>query len=299
MSYYRLSSFDEVAKAYNEIKPIRGARANEDIRPIAQRRYWWMRIQKINDNKYVLCDGHWMWSGNSSNDTDVRELTVPITWERKEDGDYITVRNHMNGGASVSRYTFLKDFLPRNMFFHYPEGSGKHYVRTGATDHYLPKFKGKMDWSARTFEMIEDRKLVFKAVNGDWVRVNDLQPMQTRKIDKPVDQHYKPKMKELWDWMGIVLPIMGDKLGDAKGEYASQLTDGKASYWYWERYVEKNLIREILDNPEHDKRMALAGLLAYKVDAVTGGRFDPQKYSYAKFITVLRKTGGMLAVELK
>jgi hypothetical protein len=299
MGYYRLSSFDDVAKAYDSIVPIRGARANEDLRPLAQRRYWWTRIVKITDNKYSLCDGHWAWSNSMNSDMSVREQTCPILWERKEDGDYITVRSHMNGGMSVSRYTFLQNFLPRNMYFTYPQGTGKHFVRTGGVEHYLPKFKGTMDWQNRTFEMLEDNKLVFKAVGDEWVRANELQPMQTRRIDKVVDQYYKPKMKDMWEWMQAVLPVMGDSLGDAKSQYASDLTEGKASYWYWDRHVEKDLIREILDNPEHDKRMALAGLTAYKADAITGGRFDPQKDSYAKFRACLRKIGGMLAVELK
>jgi hypothetical protein len=156
-----------------------------------------------------------------------------------------------------------------------------------------------MDYLNKKFTMIQDNKLVFKAEDDGFVRVNELQPMQTRRIDKEVDSYFKPKMKEMWEWMQAVLPVMGDGLGDAKQQYAEILTEGKASYWYWDRYVEKNLIREILDNPEHPKRMALAGLLAYKADAITGGRFDPQKDSYTKFRTALRKTGGMLAVELK
>jgi hypothetical protein len=156
-----------------------------------------------------------------------------------------------------------------------------------------------MDWQNKTFEMIEDNKLVFKHTADGFERVGDLMPMQTRRIDKTVDQHYKPKMKEMWEWMQAVLPVMGDGLGDAKQSYAEALTDGRASYWYWERYVEPNLIRDILDNPEHDKRMALAGLLAYKADAINGGRFEPVKESWAKFRATIRKTGGMLAVDMR
>lgn len=298
-----LNSFDEVVAYYNGTKPIRGARANEDLRPLAERRYWWNRIHKASDNKYVLCDGHWAFSGGLSNGgghDNMREQTAPIVWERREDGDYMTVRSHMNDGISVSRYTFLDRWLPKGMRFDWYTTTGKHFVKHQDKEYYLPKFKGKMDWQAKTFTMTEDNKLVFKhTAEGLFERVGDLVPMQTRRIDKEVDAHYKPKMKEMWEWMQIVLPIMGDRLGDAKNQYASDLIEGTASYWYWDRYVSKELIREILDNPEHDKRMALAGLLAYRADAISGGRFEPSKDSWAKFRACLRKTGGMLAVELR
>lgn len=298
MGYYRLSSFDEVVNAYNSIKPIRGARLAEDLRPLMERRYWWNRVVKITDTKYVLGDGNCEWYGAWS--INIREHTAPIIWERKEDGDYITVRNHMNGGSAVSRYGFLQSFLPQGMFFHYPQGGGKHFVSHEGVDHFLPKFKADVDWQAKTFAITEDNKLVFKAEGeGKFTRVNNLQPMQTRRIDKKLDAEYKPKMKEMWDWMCMVLPVMGDSLGDAKQQYASDLTEGTSSYWYWERVVDKNLIREILDNPEHDLRMALAGLSAYQTGAITGGRFVPNKESYAAFRNCMRKTGAMFAVELK
>ena len=293
-----LNSFDEVVAYYNGTKPIRGARADEDLRPLAERRYWWNRIHKASDNKYVLCDGHWTFN-NGAGGANIREQTAPIVWERKEDGDYMTVRSHMNDGISVSRYTFLDRWLPKVMRFDWYTTTGKHFIKYEDKELYLPKFKGKMDWAAKTFEMIEDNKLVFKVVDGKFERVGDLVPMQTRRIDKEVDAHYKPKMKEMCECMFAVLPVLGDTLRDSRNTYAELLTDGKTSYWYWDRYMDKNVIRDILDNPDHDKRMALAVMCAYQADAIQDGRFEPRKESWAKFRACLRKTGGMLAVELR
>jgi hypothetical protein len=294
-----LNSFDEVVQAYSMIKPIRGARANEDLRPLAERRYWWSRIHKASDTKYVLCDGHWAFNNGAGGDN-IREQTAPIVWERRDDGDYMTVRSHMNDGISVSRYTFLDRWLPKCMRFDWYTTTGKHFVKYKDKELYLPKFKGKMDWQNQIFEMVEDNKLVFKVTaDGEFERVGDLVPMQTRRIDKEVDAKYKPKMKEMWEWMFAVLPVMGDTLGNGRSTYAELLTDGKTSYWYWDRYIDKNLIRDILDNPDHEKRMALAVMCAYQADAIQGGRFDPAKDSWAKFRACLRKTGGMLAVELR
>jgi hypothetical protein len=295
-----LSSFDEVVAKYEQTKPIRGGRASQDLRPLAERRYWWARVIKMSDNKYALCDGHWVWS--NIKDEKIIEQTCPILWERKEDGDYMTVRSHMNGGMSVSRYAFLDRWLPKGMRFDWLQ-NGMHYVKytTEKSHHeyYLPKFKGEFDWNARTFTMVEDNKLVFKHINDAFERVGDPVPLQTRRVDKELDVIYKPKMKEMWDWMCVVMPVMGDGLGDAKQEYASQITEGKASYWYWTRYADKNLIREVLADPEHKHRMALAGLLAYEAEAISNGRFEPAKHSFAKFRQTLRKVAGLYAVEMQ
>lgn len=297
-----LNSFDEVAQAYNMIKPIRGARANDDLRPLVERRYWWNRVWKVSDTKYVLLDGHWVWSNMVGQDS-VREQTAPIVWERREDGDYMTVRSHMNDGISVSRYTFLDRWLPKGMRFDWYTTTGKHFIKhthaKGYSEYYVAKFKGNMDWQNKTFEMLEDNKLVFKHTADGFERVGDLMPMQTRRIDKEVDAHYKPKMKEMWEWMFAVLPVLGETLGSSRSTYCELLTDGRTSYWYWDRYIDKNLIRDILDNPDHEKRMALAVIAAFQADAIHNGRFEPSKDSWAKFRACLRKTGGMLAVEMR
>ena len=297
---YRLSSFDEVAKAYNDIKPIKGGRANMDLRPLTARRYWWNRVMKVSDTKYLLLDGHWAWTGNA-NDT-LRELTAPIMWERKDDGDYITIRSHMNDGISVSRYTFLCDHLPKDMFFHWD--NGKHYVKHHPTgkDHYLPKFKGNMDWQAGTFEMVEDNKIVFKHKDGEFTRANELQPFKTRRIDKEVDKEFAPKLAELYEWMQVVLPILGTTLNDARTEYANKLTDnnGYGGYWYWQRYVKADEVRAILNDPEHEKRMALAVVLANEAVAMDSeNRFMVKPDTLSLMRKVIRKVANFYLVEAR
>lgn len=297
---YRLSSFDEVAKAYNDIKPIRGSRANQDLRPLAQRRYWWNRVMKVNENKYLLLYCNWGWHSNVT--PEFRELSAPIVWERKESGDYITIRNHMNDGISVSRYTFLAHHLPKDLFFHYE--NGKHFVRhhVNGVDHYLPKFKAKVDWQNGTIEMYEDNKIIFKHDKElGFVRENGLQPYKTRRIDKQADAWLKPKLAELVEWMQIVLPILGGTLVAERSEYARKLTHDRAySFYSWQKYVRGSEIREILDNPEHENRMALAVCLANEVDAVDKEhRFEMKHDSLALMRKIVRKIADVYAVELR
>lgn len=295
---YRLSSFDAVAKAYDEIKPIKGARANQDLRPLNQRRYWWNRVMKVNDNKYLLLDGHWGWHSNFTNE--MRELTAPIMWERKEDGDYITIRSHMNDGISVSRYTFLQNHLPNPLYFHYE--NGKHYVHHNGTEHYLPKFKAQVDWSSGMIEMIEDHKIVFKQdADGNFTRANELQPFKTRRIDKELDKKFKPKVAEFVEWMNVVLPILGETLVSGRGSYAAKMTNDRGySFYYWSNYVNVKEVREILLDPEHEKRTALAVCLVNDINAVDReGRFAPQPNMLSLLYQRVRKVAGLYAVELR
>ena len=298
---YRLSSFDEVVNAYNNIKPIKGARANQDLRPLTARRYWWNRVMKISDSKYLLLDGNWGWHSNMT--IEMRELTAPIVWERKDDGDYLTIRSHMNEGISVSRYTFLQDHLPKDMFFTWD--NGKHFVKHHGTgvEHYLPKFKGMVDWSAGTIEVREDNKIVFKHKDGVFTRANELQPFKTRRIDKEVDKEFAPKVVELYEWMQIVLPIMGTTLSDSRGDYAGKLTEGNGGYggyYYWQKYVKASEIREILNNPEHEKRMALAVVLANEANAMDSEyRFLPQPDTLSLIRKVIRKIANFYLVEAR
>ena len=228
------------------------------------------------------------------NDSDIREQTAPIVWERKDDGDYLTIRSHMNDGMSVSRYTFLDKWLPKEMRFIWP--NGKHYVTYKGEQHYLPKFQGKMDWSNKTFEMYEDNKVVFKHKDGEFTRVNEKQPFKTKKIDKQLDTHYATKLAELWDWATVTLPVLGDTLQTSRHQYAEKLTDG-GSFWYWKR-VDPAYVRYILGDEEHECRMALAVCLANEAGCVDGsGRFIDKQNSYSLVRNAVRQVADFYLTE--
>lgn len=284
------SSFDGVAKKYASIKPIRGRK--DDVRPIAERRYAWKRIEKLDDNTYALDDGMGFYNMNLTDEQKL--MCYPILWQRKDDGDYLTIRNHINDGISVSRYGFLYNYLPQEMRFHYE--NGKHYVRHEGHDHYLPKSKTEFDYSNRTINVHQDCKIVFKHVDGKFVRANELQPFKTRRVDKEAEKELKPKMKEYWDWMNIVLPVLGETIASNRNQYAENMS---VSAWWWTRSIQPSLIKEVIDNPEHEHRMNLAVLLAYEIGAVENQRFEPKADSFGKMLKLLRRVGNLYATELK
>jgi len=310
MGRHALNTFDLVAKEYETIKPIKGARASQDLRPLGERRYWWNRVMKVNDNKYLLLDGHWTGSWNApSNNPAMQEQTCPIMWERKDDGDYLTIRSHMNDGISVSRYTFLDRFLPYGMGFDWYTETGKHYVvlrsmglgSPNEKRYYLPKFKGNMDWNNNKFEMVQDNKIVFKVEtdaqgNITYTRANELQPYQTRRIDKELDTKYANKVVELWTWAKDMLPILGTTLTSERYEYANKLTG--AHFWYWTKQIKQDELCAILDDPEHEKRLALAVCLANEVGAYDNtNRFVEKADSLYLVKKAIRKAGKFFVVE--
>jgi hypothetical protein len=186
------------------------------------------------------------------------------------------------------------------MFFHWD--NGKHYVKHHSTgqDHYLPKFKGRVDWNAGTMEVHEDNKIVFKHKDGVFTRANELQPFKTRRVDKEVDKEFAPKLAQLYEWMQVVLPILGTTLNDVRGEYANKLTDneGYGGYWYWQKYVKASEIRAILNDPEHEKRMALAVVLANETQAMDmENRFEAKHDTLSLMRKVIRKVGQFYLVE--
>lgn len=293
--YNKLNTFDQVVETYNSIKPIRGQHATPDRRPLGARRYWWERVVKMDENTYVLNDGYWTTNANPN----AMRLTAPIMWERKPDGDFITIRSHLNGGVGVSRYWFLTRYLPDKMRFHY--ANGKHFVHCNGRDYYLPKSSGSIDWAVGQINLTTDCKIVFKCeADGSFTRWNDLQPFKTRRINKELDKEYKPKIAALWEWMQAVLPVLGKNLSNERYEYAKQLLGGNNNcYWDWTQHIVPELARSILDDEEHPLRLAYGAALANEIGARQDGMFMVKPESVKNLRAVVRKTAGLFAVEYK
>ena len=294
-----MSTFDEVVKAYESITPIRtkdtGLRM-QDRRPLNSRWKWWERVYKFDDNAYGLCDGHeWWWD----NKEEVMQ-TCPILWERKADGEYITIRNHYHRWqTSWTRFDFLAWYLPVGISFWYT--TGKHYINYEDKDYALPKMVSNVQWGqSGSIEVIHDHKIVFKREGNNFTRVNNLLPVPTKRKGKLAYQ-YQDKILKLWDWANVMLPVLGDSLThEGLSVYSDSMTDGKNGMWYWRQETDPKQVLEILDDEEHPKKMALAVCVAYATESIgTGWHFKVGDKSRQKFVDMLRKLGGMYDVDYK
>ena len=169
LTHTNFSSFHEVAKHYNSIKPLVSQyhTREDDIRPIGDRARKYERIVKISNNCYALSDGYhygddkfYPWSitetehVNGEWKTTVRldwlgsmRRYAPIVWSRNSLGiEKVEIRNVTGGdsGYSIQRYDFLYRHMPRGM--HFIRGNNaRQYISLGGVHndnkHYLAKGK--------------------------------------------------------------------------------------------------------------------------------------------------------------
>jgi hypothetical protein len=148
----------------------------------------------------------------------------------------------------------------------------------------------------KTVTVQQDCKIVFKHVDGKFVRVNELQPFKTRRVDKEAEKELKPKMKEYWEWMNIVLPVLGETIHTNRSQYGENMG---LSTWWWTRNIQPTLVMEIINNPEHEHRMNFAVMIASEIGAIEDKRFNPKTDSFGKMLKLLRRVANLYATELK
>ena len=295
----KFNSFDDVAKCYAETIPIRGKKKVWDIRPIGNRRYDWNRIIKFDENTYALTDGYWTNPDptNRFTDEDIKML-CPVIWERKPDGDHMTLHTHLTHHCAVSRYWFIQNYTPDGFDFDWYSRTGKHFIKYKGTEYYLPKSEVKMDYGNKVCDFKQYHRLTFKhEADSNFTRVGDKNLCTTRRLDKSLTKEYRPYVKKFFEYMQVMLPVFGGTLGlrDTKDNYAQQLDAGNS--WYWSKYVEPMLVRDILKDVEHEHHIALAVLCANEVGMTEDNRFVCSEKSLSNLNALFNRIGGFYAKE--
>lgn len=309
----RLNTFDEVASWYNKTAPIRGARKAWDLRPLWDRKRWWERIIKVDDNTYALSDGNSTYSTRGEA-TEVklygmREealLVAPIVWMRRKGGDYVRVRGCINHGGAISRYAFLNNYLPTGLT-HCFNNNGVHWIRAADQRYLLPNFKHK--WDTNTNE--EDKYLEFKLDGGKFLLTSERYQKTVPIVNRDLTKHYNPKIREMWAMMQILMPVLGGGMRDVA---TTQCAEHGVPTWIreWRAHLHANIVRECLDDPEGnaEKRYALMAITSIMSDNVderyhwdrNGGSYestfkDEGKKSYNRFKKLMHKLGDMMTTK--
>ena len=312
----RFDSFEQVVKWYDMTKPLvsKNHELSHDVRPIGDRARKWERIKKIDDNTYALCDGNYgnyIWGTANEAQHEYENLMAPIVWMRREDGDFIRIRNHHHRMISVTRYNFLTYNLPSGMRFHYNQ-SGKHYVRARqpgiavAEDFFLPKCKVNFDHQ-RKDSVTDDGMFLMFRVNGDgtFTRVGDKLKVEVTRVDKDEKKQWRDKLSDFYEYCAAVAPML-DLSWSGRNEYHAMVRDYVKEHVNdrtWIRNtssIPSQIMRDVVTNDEHPIRVAVAAMVIYDINGkrdVSG--IEDLRAIKAAYNRVMNKAMGFYKIEEK
>lgn len=313
-----LSSFDGVAAHYASIKPVISVAhdRSDDIRPIAQRRYKAERIIKVDENTYALSDGYYdeaMYKRGYSYEFFI--ANAPIVWTRKPDGDYVRIRNGAGKNAHMSRYQFLRTYVPFGMSFGIDQG--KQYIHLHPLNNapvlLLPKSAYTWDWSTKSPTCDDDHMyLTFKVLGGGkYERVGELLAVKTKRIDRDLRKKYKAHINEFYDWFSTMYDMLPCLSWSETSEHRVTIgtwihgLDPKATYTphyaMFDTDNEHNIafVRSVLEDTEHPMRVTLAALLKYEYGVgATVTSIHAARQLRTKYIKIMNKLVNVFKVQL-
>ena len=277
----RLNTFNEVAKRYEATKPVVSTyhEAEDNIRPIGQRKRKWERIMKVDAETYCLLDGNYgrsMYSrGGSSVDAEYEQNMAPIMWKREADGDYILIRNCTEGSASMSRYQFLQWYMPDSLPFRHNR-QGKHWVHahtpTGWEDFPLPKTAHRWDYATSQMNADDGKRLKFRVnEDGTFTRVGDAFKTKLTSVDRELKKEWKPLIEAFYVQAAALAPLIDTSL-DAQREYNQTITmwcreNNEGSYYYNRGFTEltQATARQVVAQEDHPLRIPLMALMVRSI----------------------------------
>lgn len=312
----RFDKFEQVVSWYERTKPMisKHHTKEHDVRPIGDRGRKWERIKKIDENTYALLDGNYgntIWGSIHPEQHAWENTMAAITWMRREDGDFIRIRNHTKNACSVTRYNFLTYNLPCNMGFKYSQ-QGKHWVRAktpmGYDDFPLPKCNVRFDHGTKS--LTDDGVYLMFRVNADgtFTRVGEALKVEVTTVDKELKKQWRERLDAFYTYCAAVAPML-DVTWSGKNEYANQLRDhmmqgqtgNLRGAWVRDaKSVPTELVREIMTHEDHPMRVAFAALV---ISDIGGKRAiesqDDVRSIKAAYNRVMNKALGFYKIEEK
>jgi hypothetical protein len=272
----RFNTFNEVAKWYEQTKPIvsKNHKAEDNIRPIGNRKYKWERIRKVDAETYVLLDGYYgntMHGTHTHGDAQYEQDMAPIMWKREADGDYIYIRNGTTRSVPYSRFKFLQNYLPSDVAFRYNQ-QGKHWVRTktptGWEDFPLPKTAYVWNYQTKEPAVADDGKRLKFRVNedGTFTRVGEAFKTEKTTVDKELKKQWKGRIEAFYTQAAALAPMLDTTWG-GRQEYRNVISE-----WAKENgfdvpsygglsHIPSALARQIVEQEDHPLRIPVMALV--------------------------------------
>lgn len=206
-----INSFDQAVALYTRTRPLNGGRntANMNVRPVGPRNRYMDRIARVDENRYLLLDGLIPSTVTYPPET-MAFRNAPILWQRDGVHELIRIRHAPEGISPIAREKFLTTLLPRDMTL--SKKGGDTFVVVDGVEFYLPRPKAYFaaadyfDPTCLWFERLIDSSSPVQA----WRRAGKPVEMRLTVLDKDLVAQYKQAINEFYDYMCVVLPVLGD-----------------------------------------------------------------------------------------
>ena len=258
----QLKTFQDVVDHYDSIKPLvsKHHTREDDIRPLYNRRRKRERIEKVNDDKYILHD---VLPEPNSQWSQPYFKRPPIVWERKERDLYLRGKEVVTIRPSVqsydtSRYNFLRNYLPYPLYFDNHTQHGRHMI-AGV---FIPRPKDRKDETDYhlSFERALNSVTAHAQLGDRWKCITKPWPEVRPAVDKEKKAALREHLETFYEWMSTVGPMLPIhsmdyvvRLREEMEEYASGQT-----YRYQALNIPTELALQIVKDYNHPLRTHLA-----------------------------------------
>jgi hypothetical protein len=276
------NTFNSVVAWYEQTKPIvsKNHKAEDNIRPIGNRKHKWERIRKVDAETYCLLDGYYgnTMFGSNRGDAQYEQDMAPIMWKREADGDYIYIRNGTVRSVPFSRFKFLQWYLPNDVAFRYNQ-QGKHWVRaktpTGWEDFPLPKTAYVWNHQLKEATTDDGKRLKFRAnEDGTFTRVGEVFKVEKTTVHKELKKQWKERIDSFYTQAAALAPML-DTSWNGRNEYRDVIHQwGKDNgvdvpQWGGLNHIPTPLVRQIVQQDDHELRIPV---MALTIAAINGKR---------------------------
>ena len=235
-------TFDTIKARYEAVKPLRGKRKDQNVRPLGERRRDWERVFMVNENEYYI--SHDAWRGR-----DEGNHNRSITWFKRGDWEIITVHtpkstwNNENRGrlapyefSSSSVYHFFNYNLPNGLSM--ANHKSCKYVQVDNFD------------SPPTYYTIEKGDITFQRRSGDkhWNPVVVHREFK-HSLDRSKTKELRKSLEPFLEYYNVVAPLIdktsyfhGNPLEEFGSNVLNKVGENVPDSWFTiaERYKHKN-----------------------------------------------------------
>ena len=282
-----LNTFEQVEAKYNSVKPLvsKHHKREDDIRPLGDRRRKWEHIERVDSNKYVLHDAvinnSTRLDGASNSYYANYTSRPPITWERKDGKEFVTVRPNIQLSHDTSRFQFLRAYLPSGLYFDNHTKHGRHVINNVFIARPRDT-KDKTDYHL-TFERND---LMWKCVTEPWAETRPV-------VDKEKKAELRADLEQFYEWIcsvGLLLDVGYDNVRHLEYEAHNHIQSHSISN---RLDFPVKVALQILKDYNHPLRIHLATNFLLRTDIKSIETTEDQQEFRAKYNSWMNKAFGL------